>query len=131
MEDKWRINKIGDDFNFIPKKERDEKLEYERLLNKISNREKKIESDLVKIGKLKKELRKLTDINHLTQRTCSTTRKFKGSQTNSRSSLLSKCQLISTRKTQMKIPDLPPQSPTQMCFTVRRLSTFNRILLTC
>ena len=27
MEDKWRINKIGDDFNFIPKKERDEKLE--------------------------------------------------------------------------------------------------------
>jgi len=59
MEDKWRINKIGDDFNFIPKKERDEKLEYERLLNKISNREKKIESDLVKIGKLKKELRKM------------------------------------------------------------------------
>jgi len=59
MEDKWRINKIGDDFNFIPKKERDEKLEYERLLNKISKREKKIESDLVKIGKLKKELRKM------------------------------------------------------------------------
>ena len=59
MEDKWRIKKIGDDFNFIPKKERDEKLEYERLLNKISKREKKIESDLVKIGKLKKELRKM------------------------------------------------------------------------
>lgn len=58
MEDKWRINKIGDDFYFIPKKERDEKLEYERLLNKITKREKKIESDLVKIGKLKKELRK-------------------------------------------------------------------------
>jgi len=58
MEDKWRINKIGDDFYFIPKKERDEKLEYERLLSNISKREKKIESDLVKIGKLKEELRK-------------------------------------------------------------------------
>jgi hypothetical protein len=59
MEDKWRIKKIGDDFNFIPKKERDEKLEYERLLNDISKREKKIESDLGKIKKLKKELRKM------------------------------------------------------------------------
>ena len=59
MEDKWRINKIGDDFYFIPKKERDEKLEYERLLNKITKREKKIESEEVKIKKLKKELRKL------------------------------------------------------------------------
>ena len=29
MEDKWRVNKIGDDFYFIPKKERDEKLEYD------------------------------------------------------------------------------------------------------
>ena len=57
MDDKWRINKIGDDFYFIPQKERDEKLEYERLLNKISKREKKIESDLEKIKKLKKELR--------------------------------------------------------------------------
>lgn len=57
--DKWRINKIGDDFNFIPKKERDEKLEYERLLNKISKREKKIESDLGKIKKLKKDLREM------------------------------------------------------------------------
>ena len=35
-----------------------EKLKYERLLNDISVREKKIESDLVKIGKLKEELRK-------------------------------------------------------------------------
>ena len=59
MEDKWRIKKIGDDFNFIPKKERDEKLEYERLLNDISKREKKIESDLGKIKKLKKDLRKM------------------------------------------------------------------------
>ena len=59
MEDKWRINKIGDDFNFIPKKERDEKLEYERLLSNISKREKKIESDLKKIKQLKVELRKM------------------------------------------------------------------------
>ncbi len=57
MEDKWRINKIGDDFYFIPKKEREEKLEYERLLSNISKREKKIESELVKIGKLKEDLR--------------------------------------------------------------------------
>ena len=59
MEDKWRINKIGDDFNFIPKKERDEKLEYERLLSNISKRGKKIESDLKKIKQLKVELRKM------------------------------------------------------------------------
>ena len=59
MEDKWRINKIGDDFYFIPKKERDEKLEYERLLSNISKREKKIESDLKKIKQLKVELRKM------------------------------------------------------------------------
>jgi hypothetical protein len=59
MEDKWRINKIGDDFYFIPKKEKDEKLEYERLLSNISKREKKIESELVKIVKLKEGLRKM------------------------------------------------------------------------
>ena len=57
MVDKWRIKKIGDDFNFIPKKERDEKLEYESLVRKIEDREKKIESELVKIGKLKEDLR--------------------------------------------------------------------------
>ena len=54
----YRIKKVGDDWEFLPKKERDEKREYERLLNKINQREKKIESDLVKIKKLKKELRK-------------------------------------------------------------------------
>ena len=59
MEDKWRINKIGDDFYFIPKKERDEKLEYERLLSNISKREKKIESESVKVGKLKEDLRNM------------------------------------------------------------------------
>ena len=59
MEDKWRINKIGDDFYFIPKKEREEKLKYERLLSNISKREKKIESELVKIGKLKEDLREM------------------------------------------------------------------------
>ena len=59
MEDKWRINKIGDDFYFIPKKERDEKLQYERLLSNISKREKKIESELIKIGKLKEDLREM------------------------------------------------------------------------
>jgi len=57
MVDKWRIKKIGDDFNFIPKKERDEKLKYESLVRKIEDKEKKIESELVKIGKLKEDLR--------------------------------------------------------------------------
>ena len=59
MVDKWRIKKIGDDFDFIPKKERDEKLEYESLVRKIEDKEKKIESELIKIGKLKEELRKM------------------------------------------------------------------------
>ena len=55
----YRIKKVGDGWKFLPQKEREEKFEYERLLNKIKKREKKIESDLVKIGKLKKELRKM------------------------------------------------------------------------
>ena len=59
MDDKWRINKVGDDWMFIPKKERDEKRDYEDLTIKINQREKKIESDLVKIGKLKKELKEM------------------------------------------------------------------------
>ena len=59
MEDKWRIKKIGDNWMFIPKKERDEKSDYERLLNNISKREKKIESDLDKIKKLKEELNEM------------------------------------------------------------------------
>ena len=54
----YRIKKVGDDWMFLPKKERDEKKEYERLVRKIEDREKKIESDLVKIKKLKKDLRK-------------------------------------------------------------------------
>jgi hypothetical protein len=59
MEDKWRIKKIGDNWMFIPKKERDEKSDYERLLNNISKREKKIESDLDKIKKLKEGLNEM------------------------------------------------------------------------
>ena len=59
MEDKWRIKKVGDDWMFIPKKERDEKREYENLTIRIKRREKKIESDLGKIKELKKELRKM------------------------------------------------------------------------
>ena len=59
MEDKWRIKKVGDDWMFIPKKERDEKRDYENLTIKINQKEKKIESDLGKIKELKKELRKM------------------------------------------------------------------------
>ena len=38
MDDKWRINKVGDDWMFIPKKERDEKREYENLTIRINER---------------------------------------------------------------------------------------------
>ena len=55
----YRIKKVGDDWEFLPEMERKEKSNYERLLNKISKREKKIESELVKIGKLKEGLREL------------------------------------------------------------------------
>jgi len=54
----YRIKKVGDDWEFLPKKERDEKREYENLTIRIKRREKKIESDVEKIKELKKELRK-------------------------------------------------------------------------
>lgn len=54
----YRIKKVGDDWEFLPKKERDEKREYENLTIRIKRRERKIESDLEKIKELKKELRK-------------------------------------------------------------------------
>ena len=41
----YRVKKVGDGWEFLPKKELDEKLGYERLLNNINRREKKIESD--------------------------------------------------------------------------------------
>lgn len=53
----YRIKKVGDDWEFLPKKERDEKREYERLVGLIEDREKKIESDLVKIKKLKQKVK--------------------------------------------------------------------------
>ena len=56
-EDDYRIKKVGDDWPFIPKKERDEKREYENLTIRIKQREKKILSDIDKIKELKKELK--------------------------------------------------------------------------
>ena len=56
-EDDYRIKKVGDDWMFIPKKERDEKREYENLTIRIKRREKKILSDIDKIKELKKELK--------------------------------------------------------------------------
>ena len=50
----YRINKIGDGWKFLPEKEKKEKLDYERLFNNITRREKKIQSDLIKIKKLKR-----------------------------------------------------------------------------
>ena len=55
----YRVKKVGDGWEFLTKKELDEKLGYERLLNNINRREKKIESDLDKIKKLKEELREM------------------------------------------------------------------------
>jgi hypothetical protein len=53
----YRIKKVGDEWEFLPEKERNEKREYENLTIRIIRREKKIESDLKKIEKLKVELR--------------------------------------------------------------------------
>ncbi len=55
----YRTKKVGDSWEVIPEKERKEKSDYERLLNNIKRREKKIESDLGKIKKLKEELREM------------------------------------------------------------------------
>ena len=59
MEDKWRLNKIGEGWEFVPEDIIQKKFEFERLLNNIKKREKKIESDLNKIKTLKKELKKM------------------------------------------------------------------------
>jgi hypothetical protein len=53
----YRIEKVGEQWEFLPEKERNEKREYENLTIRINRREKKIESDLEKIKKLKEELR--------------------------------------------------------------------------
>ena len=52
----YRINKVGEGWEFLPDKEKKEKLDYERLFNNIVRREKKIDSELSKIKKLKEEL---------------------------------------------------------------------------
>lgn len=53
----YRIKKVGEGWKFLPKKEKDEKREFENLTLRIIQREKKIESDLKKINDLKEELR--------------------------------------------------------------------------
>ena len=55
----FRIKKVGDDWMFIPKKERDEKREYENLTIKIKKREDKIQRDTDKLKELKSELREM------------------------------------------------------------------------
>ena len=58
-DDDYRIKMIGDDFEFLPDEEKKFKLTYERLLNNIKKREKKILSDQEKIKTLKEELREM------------------------------------------------------------------------
>jgi hypothetical protein len=53
----YRLKYIGKEFEFFPEIEKREKLDYESLVVKIENREKKILSDLAKIEILKKDLR--------------------------------------------------------------------------
>ena len=53
----YRIEKVGEQWEFLPEKERNEKREYENLTIRINRREKKIESDMVKIKKLKEDLK--------------------------------------------------------------------------
>ena len=55
----YRIKKVGDGWDFLPQKERDEKKEYERLVTNIERKEKKIQGMLVKLEEEKKQLRKL------------------------------------------------------------------------
>lgn len=59
MEDKYRLNKIGDGWEFVPEDILREKFDYERLLNNIKRREQKIISDLEKISRLKEELKEM------------------------------------------------------------------------
>jgi hypothetical protein len=53
----YRIKKVGDDWSFLPEKEWKEKLDYERLFNKVTRREKRIQKIIDELPKLKKELR--------------------------------------------------------------------------
>lgn len=54
----YRINKVGDDWYFLPDKEKTEKSEYERLFHRIKRREKRIQRiEKEELPKLKKELR--------------------------------------------------------------------------
>lgn len=55
----YRIKKVGDEWDFLPQKERDEKKEYERLVTNIERKENKIQGMLVKLEEEKKQLRKL------------------------------------------------------------------------
>ena len=53
----YRVKKVGDDWEFLPKKERDEKREYENITIKINRREKKIERMMIKLKEDKEQLR--------------------------------------------------------------------------
>jgi len=55
----YRIKKVGDEWMFIPQKERDEKKDYERLITNIERKEKKINGMLVKLKEEKKLLKEL------------------------------------------------------------------------
>ena len=55
----YRIKKVGDGWDFLPQKERDEKKDYERLVTNIERKENKIKGMLVKLEEEKKQLRKL------------------------------------------------------------------------
>ena len=53
----YRINKVGGGWEFLPQKEKELKSQYERLLNNINRREKRIPKEIQKVDELKKELR--------------------------------------------------------------------------
>lgn len=55
----YRIKKVGDGWEFLPEKERNEKRDYEKLVLNIERKEKKIERMLIELGKEKKSLRDL------------------------------------------------------------------------
>jgi hypothetical protein len=53
----YRIKKIGDGWEFLPDEEKNKKFQFERLLNNIRRRERRIEKTEIELKELKKELR--------------------------------------------------------------------------
>ena len=61
----YRISKVGDNWDFLPQKEKDKKKAYEKVVRNIERKESKIERALTQIDKDKKDLRELKKLRRL------------------------------------------------------------------